>query len=148
MLTRAKAVTMLPVVDLDRARRFYEEILGLKLVATGLSGPLNPGVLFDAGDESQIYLFQRTATRANHTVVSFLVKDLESVVAALKNKGIVFEEYDTGQLRTCNSIARFGVLQGAWFEDTEGNNIELAEILGPEQEQSTHDREKYSSHNF
>ena len=129
MLKGAKAVTMLPVVDLDRARRFYQELLGLTLVATGLSGPLNPGALFEAAGETQIYLFQRPATRADHTVVSFLVNDIESVVAALKSKGVEFEDYDTEQLRTFNSIARFGVLKGAWFMDSEGNNIELAELL-------------------
>jgi catechol 2,3-dioxygenase-like lactoylglutathione lyase family enzyme len=129
MLDGAKAVTMLPVVDLDRAKRFYEETLGLKVVAAGLSGPLNPGILLEAGGETQIYLFQRAVTRADHTVVSFLVENIGSIVATLKSKGIVFEEYDTEQLRTFNSIARFGVLQGAWFKDTEGNNIELAELV-------------------
>jgi catechol 2,3-dioxygenase-like lactoylglutathione lyase family enzyme len=129
MLKNAVAVTMLPVVDMERARKFYEEELGLKLVTSGLSGPLNPGTLYEAGGGTKIYLFQRAATKADHTVLSFLVSDIENVVNKLKERGIVFEEYDTSQLKTVNSIASFGVLKGAWFHDTEGNNIEIAQIV-------------------
>jgi catechol 2,3-dioxygenase-like lactoylglutathione lyase family enzyme len=128
-LNNAKAVTMLPVGDLARAQKFYEETLGLKLVAAGLSGPLNPGALYEAGAQTQIYLFQRAPTRADHTVISFLVEDIEKVVSELKAKNIAFLEYDTPQLKTVNSIAQFGALKGAWFNDTEGNNIEIAQIV-------------------
>jgi catechol 2,3-dioxygenase-like lactoylglutathione lyase family enzyme len=131
VLENAMAVTMLPVVDLERARKFYEETLGLRLVNSGLSGPLNPGALYEAGAGTKIYLFQRAATKADHTVVSFLVSNIKKIVNELKASGIVFEEYDTPQLKTVNSIASFGVLKGAWFQDTEGNNIEIAQIVEP-----------------
>jgi catechol 2,3-dioxygenase-like lactoylglutathione lyase family enzyme len=114
---------------MERARKFYEETLGLKPVAYGISGDLNPGALYEAGGDTKIYLFQRAVSKADHTVVSFLVSDIEDVVNKLKARGIVFEEYDTSQLKTVNSIASFGVLKGAWFHDTEGNNIEIAQIV-------------------
>jgi hypothetical protein len=56
-------------------------------------------------------------------------------VAELKAKGIEFEEYSTQQLKSVNSIAdvnsiaEYGVLKGAWFNDTEGNNIEIAQVM-------------------
>ena len=129
MLNEARAVTMVPVLDMERAQKFYKEKLGLKLVAAGMSGPLNPGALYQAGGETQIYLFQRATIRGDHTVVSFLVDDIESVVAELKADGIEFEEYNTQQIKTVNSIAEFGILKGAWFNDTEGNNIEIAQVM-------------------
>ena len=130
MLGEAKAITMIPVQDIKRARHFYEMILGLKVVAEDLSGPQNPGILFQAGGESQVYLFRRESSNADHTLISFLVEDIEREVKELRVKGITFEKYDTPQLRTIDGIARFGKLKGAWFKDSEGNNIEIAQLTG------------------
>jgi predicted enzyme related to lactoylglutathione lyase len=99
MLKNAMVITMLPVVDMERARKFYGETLG-QLVTSGSSGPLNPGALYEAGGETKIHLFQRASTKARHTVVSFLVSDIEDSVNKLKARGIVLEVYDTSQLKT------------------------------------------------
>lgn len=73
--------------------------------------------------------FERGATKADHTVVAFVVDDINNRVSGLKLKGVVFEECDTRQLKTVDSVAKFGVIKGAWFRDTEGNNIEVAQLV-------------------
>jgi catechol 2,3-dioxygenase-like lactoylglutathione lyase family enzyme len=119
---------MIPVKDLERARQFYEKFLGLEIVAEGLSGPFNPGILLQAGGSTQIFLFQRNHINADHTLISFLVEDIQQEVNELKARGIKFEEYNTLQLKTVDGIAEFGNLKGAWFNDSEGNNVEIAQI--------------------
>jgi predicted enzyme related to lactoylglutathione lyase len=75
-----------------------------------------------------LYLYQRAATKADHTVAAFNVDDVEAVVKELKSKGVVFEEYDMPGLRTVNSIATVGSMKGAWFKDTEGNILGLSQM--------------------
>jgi hypothetical protein len=63
-----------------------------------------------------------------HTQAMWLVEDVESEVAALKARGVVFEEYDVPELSTVNSIATVGPGKGAWFQDSEGNLLSLAQF--------------------
>ncbi len=119
MLANATVHATLPVVDLARARKFYEEKLGLKVVRTDPS----PGAMLQAGGGTTLYIYQRGATKADHTVASFEVDDVEAEIKDLKAKGVVFEEYDMPGLKTVNSIATMGPLKGGWFKDTEGNTL-------------------------
>lgn len=114
----------LPVVDLERALRFYEEKLGLKVVQRDPS----PGAMMQCGKGTMLYLYQRAATKADHTVAAFNVDNIESEVKELKAKGIVFEEYDMPGLKTVNSIATLGSMKSAWFKDTEGNILALSQM--------------------
>jgi hypothetical protein len=59
------------------------------------------------------------------------VKDVKAEVAELKKKGVVFEEYDMPGLKTVNSIATGGGASTAWFKDTEGNILAIAQRLSP-----------------
>lgn len=124
MLANAAVHPTLPVVDLDRARKFYEEKLGLKVVRTDPS----PGAMLQAGGGTMLYIFQRGATRADHTAASFIVDDVEATVRGLKAKGVVFEEYDMPGLKTVNSIFTKGEMKGAWFKDTEGNILAVSNL--------------------
>ena len=124
MLANAAVHPTLPVVDLDRARKFYEEKLGLKVVRTDPS----PGAMLQAGGGTMLYIFQRGATRADHTAASFIVDDVEATVKGLKAKGVVFEEYDMPGLKTVNSIFTMGEMKGAWFKDTEGNILAVSNL--------------------
>ena len=81
MLTNAKVQPTLPVVDLERARKFYEGTLGLKVIGEDPS----PGVVLQAGEGSTIYIYKRAATNADHTTASFSVKDVEATVKELKS---------------------------------------------------------------
>lgn len=127
MLNNAKAVPTLPVVDINRAREFYEEKLGLKPIGINMSGPKFPDVMYQTGGDTRLYLYQRAPTKADHTVVSFEVKDIEKEVKELRAKGVMFEEYDMPGLKTKDGIATLNGIRGAWFKDTEGNILEIGE---------------------
>jgi catechol-2,3-dioxygenase len=118
MLSIAPAAATLPAVDLNRARKFYEGTLGLKVGEAD-----EHGIRIECGRGTQIYLYKRGPTKADNTAVGFVVENLEQEVQELKQKGVVFEEYDFPGLKTVNSIATLGNEKAAWFKDTEGNII-------------------------
>jgi predicted enzyme related to lactoylglutathione lyase len=125
-LTNAFATTVLPAVDANRAYAFYHDTLGMDVEWL----PDTAGYFFvNAGKGSQILVFQREATKAEHTAVSFAVDDIVSAVAALKARGVVFEEYDYPGLKTVDSVATMGATRSAWFKDSEGNIIGLNQMM-------------------
>ena len=124
MLADYMVAPTLPVVDLERALRFYQDKLGLKVVQMDPS----PGAMMQCGKGTMLYLYQRAATKADHTVAAFNVDNIESEVKELKAKGVVFEEYDMPGLKTVNSIATMGSMKGAWFKDTEGNILGVSQM--------------------
>jgi hypothetical protein len=73
-------------------------------------------------------MYKRDSTKADHTVASFMVDDIEIEVNHLKEKGVIFEEYDLPNIKTINSIATSGSYKSAWFKDTEGNIIGLTQM--------------------
>ena len=124
MLTNAPVHPTLPVVDLERAKKFYEEKLGLKVTRTDPS----PGAVLQAGDGTNLYLYQRVATKADHTAASFTVKDVEGTIKELKARGVVFENIDTPSFKTVDGIFTMGDIKGAWFKDTEGNTLAVTNM--------------------
>ena len=75
MLVNAPVAPTIPVVDLDRASKFYEDKLGLKPC-----GETFQGKVYEAGKGTQIILYQREQTKADHTILGFEVEDLEKEV--------------------------------------------------------------------
>lgn len=126
MLINASVHATLPVVDLERARKFYEGKLGLKVIRTDPS----PGAVLQAGEGTTLYIYQRAATKADHTAASFTVKDVEAEVKELKAKGVVFEEIEIPSvgIKTVDGIATKGELKAAWFKDTEGNILGVSNM--------------------
>ncbi len=125
MLANASIHPTIPVVDLGRARKFYEEKLGLKVIRTDPS----PAVAFQVGN-GELYIYQRGATKADHTVASFRVDDAEAEIRELQAKGVVFQDIDMPSmgLKTVNGIATMGTIKGGWFNDTEGNTLGVFQI--------------------
>jgi catechol 2,3-dioxygenase-like lactoylglutathione lyase family enzyme len=124
VLTKAPVTTMLPVKDLARAREFYEKKLGLKPIGARQDGKF----LFAGGDGGTLALFPKPeGTKAEHTAVSFLVKDIAREIRDLKQRGVVFEDYDFPGLKTENHVCVLGSEKAAWFKDTEGNYLCLHE---------------------
>lgn len=129
MINTKSVFPTLPAEDINRARKFYEEKLGLKVI---LEDP-SPGLMLRAGD-SRLYLYQRGATKADHTVAEFEVDDIESEVNELRNKGVKFEDYDLPEMgiKTTNGIASMnangGEIRVAWFKDTEGNILAMEQM--------------------
>ncbi len=126
MLATARVTTMLPVVDLQRAREFYEGRLGLRPVGLKADGKF----VYEAGSQSQLALFPKEGgTKADHTAVSFEVPDIVAAIAALEGRGVAFEDYDFPGLKTVDHVAVVGTEKAAWFKDTEGNYLCLHQDL-------------------
>jgi catechol 2,3-dioxygenase-like lactoylglutathione lyase family enzyme len=124
MLAHAAIHPTLPAVDLQRARRFYQDTLGLKVIREDPS----PGILFEAGKGSSIYVYQRGATKAEHTEAAFTVENVEAEVNELRGKGIRFEDIDIPGIKTVNGIATMDGHKAAWFKDTEGNILGISDM--------------------
>ena len=126
MLSKVALHPTLPAVDIKRARKFYEKKLGLKVIKTDPS----PGITLEAGNGTTLYIYQREATKADHTVASFTVEDVEGQVSELRKKGIEFEDIDMPDMgiKTVNGVATMGEMKGAWFKDTEGNILAVSNM--------------------
>jgi predicted enzyme related to lactoylglutathione lyase len=126
MLANAYFETTLPVVDFERAKKFYMEALGLRIVDEPAPGM----VRFASGEGTHFALYERaTPTVADHTVGGFMVDDVEETVRELSERGVVFEQYDMSGLKTDErGIATVGSSKGAWFKDTEGNILSIARM--------------------
>lgn len=115
-----KIVATIPVSDLDRARSFYGETLGLRQLWE------NPAsIRFDAGGGTELSAFRRPGTETVHTLAHFEVTDIEATVRELEAKGVEFLDYTEGPLKTTNHIAPMGPARGAWFHDPDGNTLGL-----------------------
>ena len=113
MLADSLAVTTVAVSDLERAKRFYQEQVGLTLLDE------NPAAIrFGAGKGSQLSV-RRGQPNVGQTVAHFEVDDIEAAVRELISRGVTFEEYETP--KTVNFIAQIGPARGAWFKDPDGN---------------------------
>ena len=125
MLTNASVTTMLPVVDMARARAFYEGRLGLQPGGTKPDGKF----VYLVGGSTLALFPKAEGTKADHTAVSFQVSDIAARIAELKRKGVVFEDYDFPGLKTIDHVCVLGAEKAAWFQDPEGNYLCLHEDL-------------------
>ena len=127
MLTDRPIHTPLPATDLERARRFYAEKLGLTPEA--VLPDTRDGLFYRCGKGTRFLLFPSpNASSGTHTQMTWNTNDIEADVAALKARGVVFEEYDLPDLKTVNSVATIGQSKGAWFKDSEGNLLALGQF--------------------
>ena len=125
MLTKAPIVPYIPASDIPRARRFYEEQVGL-VAREETAG----GVVYECAGGSWIFLYQSEGAGTSRASQAFWqVQDVEAEVRELQARGVRFEEYDSPGLKTVNGIADMGDARGAWFKDTEGNIMALIQTL-------------------
>ena len=125
MLKNAPIVPYIPARDVARARRFYEEKVGL-IPREETAG----GVVYECGNGSWVFLYPTPNAGTSKASQAFWqVQDVEAEVAQLKAKGVVFEEYNMPGLKTVNSIATAGGNKAAWFKDTEGNILAIIQAL-------------------
>jgi catechol 2,3-dioxygenase-like lactoylglutathione lyase family enzyme len=113
MLANSLAVTTVAVTDVDRAKRFYQEQVGLTLLEETPAS-----CRFGAGKGSQLTV-RRGQPNVGQTVAHFEVDDIDAVIRELTARGVTFEEYETP--KTVNFIAQVGPARGAWFKDPDGN---------------------------
>ncbi len=127
MLADRSIHTTLPATDLERAKRFYAEKLGFT-PETELPD-VRDGLFYRCGGNTRFLVFpSQNAASGTHTQMTWMTHDIEADVATLKARGVVFEEYDTPDLKTVNGVATIGQSKGAWFKDSEGNLLALGQF--------------------
>ena len=123
MLEKFTSHATLAVSDLGRAKKFYEETLGLKPI-----DERSDGVRYQTGKGTWFLVYpSQFAGTAKSTYMSFEVDDVEKTVKELQNRGVTFEEYDMPGLKTVNGIAEIQGVKGAWFKDLDGNIIAVGQ---------------------
>lgn len=121
-LADSKVQATIPARDLDRAKHFYADKLGLKP-----SEEAPDGLHYVcAGGEFLLFESSGEASGA-HTQLGWDVDDLEATVSELRGNGVVFEEYDLPGFKTVDGIAEIAGEKGAWFKDSEGNLLAIGE---------------------
>lgn len=117
MFADRRATAMIPAIDLPRAILWYEDMLGLNPVSSD-----QYGALYVLGDGMEVFLYRSEfAGTAQHTLLSFKCDDVTADMAALRGKGVTFEDYDLPGLKTIDGLADFGPVKNAWAKDSEGN---------------------------
>jgi catechol 2,3-dioxygenase-like lactoylglutathione lyase family enzyme len=117
-LATSAVSVMLPVDDIDSARTFYVEKLGLDHVGDTPDG----GTAFALGGGATLVLLPRPdGTRNESTAMSWEVDDLPARVHELEERGVSFADYDLPGLRTEDHIATMEGERAAWFQDPAGN---------------------------
>jgi catechol 2,3-dioxygenase-like lactoylglutathione lyase family enzyme len=118
MLADRRATAMIPVTDLSRAKRWYEEKLGLKPAEDNGE----TGAVYKLGGGLTAFMYPtQFAGTAQNTMLTFDSPDLVADMAEMRKKGVVFEDYDFPDFKTENGLADFGEVKNAWAKDSEGN---------------------------
>jgi catechol 2,3-dioxygenase-like lactoylglutathione lyase family enzyme len=122
MLGNKDAVATVAVKDLQPARKFYEDTLGLK--AVGAEG--EELIVFKSGNSTlNVYRSQYAGTNQATAVTWRVGDDMERVVRALKSKGVTFEHYDMPDTKREGDIHVSGDMKVAWFKDPDGNILNI-----------------------
>jgi predicted enzyme related to lactoylglutathione lyase len=125
MLKSAQIVPYIPVSDMGRARKFYEEKVGLKPKEEYAGG-----VIYECGRGSWLFMYPSPGAGTSKASTAFwAVDDIVAEVAELKARGVAFEEYDIPGTKMENSIASGGGAKTAWFKDTEGNILAVSQRI-------------------
>lgn len=125
MLKDKNSSAIVAVKDLDRAKTFYSDLLGLNLADTS-----NEGMLGYRTGNTWLTVYQSDFAGTNQAnAVSWDVGvELDNIVAGLKAKGVTFEHYDDmgreGDIHVC------GTMRLAWFKDPDGNILHLVGSSG------------------
>jgi catechol 2,3-dioxygenase-like lactoylglutathione lyase family enzyme len=123
LLSDKRTYTTIPVSNLEQATQFYTDTLDLKpeMITEG-------GVMYSSGG-TQFFVYPSAFKAAGHTQMSWIVGDISAEVAALKAKGIEFEEFDRPGVETVDGISRVGpAVWAAYFRDPDGNLLGLTQI--------------------
>jgi catechol-2,3-dioxygenase len=119
----ANAEATLPAQDLERAKAFYAERLGLSPTSED-----RQGVHFVVGG-TRFRLFRSGGSASGtHTQLALMVDDVAAQVSSLRSRGLSFVEYDYPNLKTVDGIADLGYAKAAWFKDSEGNLLGIAQL--------------------
>jgi predicted enzyme related to lactoylglutathione lyase len=123
MLKTADAFSSFSVHDLQKAKAFYSQLLGLAV------SDMPEGLKLQLAEKSAVFLYAKpNHVPATFTVLNFPVDNIEQTVSDLSRRGIRFERYDEGEIKTDeNGIAHTRGPKIAWFKDPAGNILSVLE---------------------
>jgi catechol 2,3-dioxygenase-like lactoylglutathione lyase family enzyme len=126
MLTDANILAVLPARDINRAKDFYRDKLGMEPSDSVEEG----SVLYRCGNGTGFLMYQtENAGTAKNTQMGWETDNLEREMEDLRGRGVVFEDYDFPGLKTENGVASNDWGQSAWFLDSEGNILNLSQRM-------------------
>lgn len=126
MFQNTRAFTSFSVDDVDAARAFYADTLGLELTDRQMGEEITILTLHVPGTNGVLIYPKPDHTPASFTVLNFPVEDIESAVDELASRGIRFERYEGTDLETDEKgIFRGGGPLIAWFTDPAGNVLSV-----------------------
>ncbi len=126
MLGDSRVMAAIPVADVERARGFYEGVLGLRFAG----GPRADGSLeYACGSGTGLFTYPThvNAGRSPATLAAWHVDDIEATAKALRDKGVALEDYDLPELKTERGIATLPGGRTLWFKDPDGNILNVFE---------------------
>ena len=123
MLKDAPIIPYIPVSDLARARRFYEDVIGLVP-----KEEVNGGVVYECGNGTTAFMYvSGGAGTSKASQLFWSVSDIKAEVAALKSRGLAFERYDMPGMKMDSDIMDSGGAMAAWFKDSDGNIMAIVQ---------------------
>lgn len=123
VLDRYPAYTVLASADPARARDWYSEKLGLTP-----DKEEGGGFWFRCANDTWFFVTPSAYPgTAKNTVMTFHVDDVVSLMAELRGRGVDFEDYDMPGFKTENGLFEYEGYKAAWFKDSEGNTLEIAQ---------------------
>lgn len=124
MLGDSNIMAVLPAKDINRAKDFYRDKLGIEPSESMEEGSL----MYSCGQGTRFLLYQTdNAGSAKNTQMGWETDNLEAEMEELRGRGVVFEDYDFPGLKTENGVATAEWGKAAWFLDSEGNIINIAQ---------------------
>jgi catechol 2,3-dioxygenase-like lactoylglutathione lyase family enzyme len=116
MLSDKDAVATVAVKNLETARKFYEDTLGLTKVMA------NEEVLTFKTGKSMLFVYRSQYAGTNKaTAATWIAEDVDTLVRALKGRGVNFEHYDLPNMTRQGDVHVAGTMKAAWFRDPDGN---------------------------
>jgi catechol 2,3-dioxygenase-like lactoylglutathione lyase family enzyme len=125
MFRNFRILAVVPATDIDRARAWYEEKLGL----VPIEEPIGR-LYYEAPDGSCLLIVPTAFPGANSTAAGWDVTDIDTVIAELRARGVEFIDYDLPGYKTTNGVMVDGGYKMAWFRDSEGNTLGINEYIG------------------
>lgn len=120
MLGNTNVCAVLGVKDLDEAKNFYEQTLGLTKESESPAG-----VLYASGS-SKLFVYPTEFAGTNKaTAAAWITNDLDETIAALKEKGVTFEHYDLPGVTREGDVHVMGTMRAVWFVDPSGNILNI-----------------------
>lgn len=126
MLETSTPMATLPAADLNRAKAWYAEKLGLEPV---MEDEERGGAAYELGGSRFLIYVSEFAGTNKATAMSFWMENFDDVAAGLRDKGVEFQELDFGEMgKTVDGVITSpdGTEKSAWFEDSEGNILNIS----------------------